>query len=178
MAARFSFIFALLLLIAAPALAWDSYIGRNMDAEVEAVPDGNTLVVKAGNGQSMTINFYGIGLPTPRQPYGPQARAYLAEMLPVGRKVTLMTINETDDGAINALVQVADQSINTRLITDGLAWVNRHTCKAFFCRRMHIAENTARQARRGLWSLNIPTPPWQWGEPARSDTSQGLQNDR
>ncbi|MBD5642093.1 MAG: thermonuclease family protein, partial [Desulfovibrio sp.] len=61
------------------------------------------------------------------------------------------------------LVQVQDRSVNNRLVSDGLAWVDRSTCKAFFCRRWHIEEHLAQKDRRGIWSLNMSTPPWQWG---------------
>lgn len=166
-------ILALALLFASPALAWDNYIGRNLDVKVEDVPDGNVINVKQSNGKNLSIGFYGIGIPTLRQPYGREARTYLLRMLPKGKKATLTTINETDEGIVNALVQVADQSINTRLVADGLAWVDRKTCKALFCRRMHIAENTARQERRGIWGLNMATPPWQWGEQERKGNMYG-----
>lgn len=164
---------AIFLPLAAPALAWDNYIGRNMDVVVEAVPDGSSLSVKNSDGDPMNISFYGISIPTGRQPYGREARAFLAKMLPRGSKVTLTTINENDEGIVYALVQAADQSINTRLVADGLAWVDRKTCKALFCRRMHIAENTARQERRGIWSLNMSTPPWQWGKIQQKDMPNG-----
>jgi len=171
MIARVLCLFALAFSFAAPAAAWDNYIGRNMDVEVASVPDGNVLTVKNDDGKKLSISFYGIGIPTKRQPYGAQAHDYLAKTLPPGAKATLTTINEDDEGIISALVQVADESINTRLVASGLAWVDRKTCKALFCRRMHIAENTAREERLGIWGLNMSTPPWQWGEQNKKGTS-------
>ncbi len=166
MIARFLALAALAVLCAQPACAWDNYIGRNLDVEIETAPDGNAMHVLT-DGKSMAISLYGISIPTDRQPFGPQAKAYLAKILPKGAKATLTTINENDEGIVSALVQVADKSVNTRLVADGLAWVDRKTCKALFCRRMHIAENTARKERKGLWSLNMSTPPWQWGEQSK-----------
>lgn len=155
----------LLLGIASPAFSWETYVGKTMDVEMVGVPAGNILTVKQGNGKELTINFYGVGIPTLKQPYGNEAHSLLSSILPKGRKVTLTTVNETDDGVINALVQVNDRSVNNQLISEGLGWVDRRTCKAFFCRRWHIEEHLAQKERRGIWSLNMSTPPWQWGEP-------------
>lgn len=163
--AAFTFAF---LVFCGPASAWDSYIGRDMDVELVNVRPGNVLTVKDG-ATELAISFYGIGIPTARQPYGNQAHALIRKLLPAGSRLTLTTVNQTDDGIINALVQVADISVNTRLIADGLAWLDRKTCKAFFCRRMQITENTAREKRRGIWGMNMATPPWQWGEADKGD---------
>ena len=71
-------------------------------------------------------------------------------------------MGEDDKGAVSALVQVAGTSVNYQLLVEGLAWVNRSTCKAMFCRRWYIQEHQAVVDRRGLWGLNMSTPPWQW----------------
>lgn len=155
---------ALFVAMASQSLAWETYVGRSLEAEVLGAPAGNVLSVRQKNGKELSITFYGIGIPTLRQPMGREAQALLAKMLPKGAKVTLTTVNEGEDGLVSALVQVADRSVNNRLVSEGLAWVDRSICKAFFCRRWHIEEHLAQTERRGLWALNISTPPWQWGE--------------
>lgn len=147
-----------------PALAWETYIGRNMSARIVDVPAGNILLVRGENDREVAIRFYGIGVPTLKQPLGNEAHALLKNILPPGAKVTLTTVNEDEEGIINALVQINDRSVNNRLVSEGLAWVDRSTCKAFFCRRWHIEEHLAQKERRGIWGLNFSTPPWQWGE--------------
>ena len=52
-------------------------------------------------------------------------------------------------GAVNSLGEV-------------LAWVDRQKCRAVFCRRWLIQEHQAVLDKRGIWGLNIGTPPWQW----------------
>lgn len=152
------------LALAQEALAWETYIGRNMTARVVEVPANNIMLVQDASGKELAIRFYGIGVPTSRQPLGKEAHALLAQILAPGTKIILTTVNEDKDGLINALVQVQDRSVNNRLVAEGLAWVDRSTCKAFFCRRWHIEEHLAQKERRGIWGLNIGTPPWQWGE--------------
>lgn len=156
--------FAICLLVASTCCAWETYIGRNMSVRIISVPAANVLRVRDSAGKELAIRFYGIGVPTPRQPLGDEAHALLNQILAPGTKATLTTVNEDQDGVINALVQVQDRSVNNRLVSEGLAWVDRSTCKAFFCRRWHIEEHIAQKERRGIWGLRISTPPWQWGE--------------
>lgn len=149
-----------------PANAWEMYSGRKLVVYVRELEAGNTLMVSESRsgGNIFPIRFYGIGIPSERQPFGPEAHAALTAMLTPGTKLNITTVNEDQTGIINALVQLSDHSVNNRLVGEGLAWVDRSTCKAFFCRRWHIQESLAIKERKGLWSLNINTPPWQWGE--------------
>lgn len=161
--ARIIFLVSIFCALAMPARAWETYVGRSMTVKMEAPADGNVIKVMDG-GKELAVSFYGIGIPTLRQPMGKRAREVLAQMLPRGAKVTLTTVNQNDEGVISALVQVNDRSVNNLLVSEGLAWVDRGSCKAFFCRRWHIEEHLAQQERRGIWSVNVSTPPWQWGE--------------
>lgn len=168
-------LFALILLAAGviwfnatPAQAWEMYSGRNLVVYVRGIDEGNTITVSENSrksGRDFSIRLYGIGIPTLKQPFGKQAHEELTQLLAPGVKILITTVNEDQTGAINALVQLDDRSVNNRLIEDGLAWVDRSTCKAFFCRRWHIQESLAIRDKKGLWALNLPTPPWQWGEP-------------
>lgn len=156
-----------LILFPSSVWCWESYSGRNLVAYVRSVEAGNIILVNESRWNkknTFPIRFYGIGIPTEKQPFGSEARAELKKLLPDGQKLLLTTVNEQPDGVVNALVQVNDRSVNNQLLELGLAWVDRFTCKAFFCRRWHIQENLAIKAKRGVWSLNISTPPWQWGE--------------
>lgn len=149
------------------ALAWENYAGRTLIAYLREVNEGNILLVNESRWSKkndFSIRFYGIGIPTERQPFGSRAHEEILKLLPKGQKLLLTTVNENSNGIISALVQVDDRSVNNQLLDLGLAWVDRSTCKAFFCRRWHIQESLAIKEKRGLWSLSIPTPPWQWSE--------------
>ena len=140
------------------ACAWDAYVVR--------VEDGNTISVseRPGREQSTVIlRFYGIDAPSLNQPFGREARDFLLRLMPKGTKVSVDSVGEDDHGTVSALVQVAGTSVNYQLLVEGLAWVSRPTCKAMFCRRWYIQEHQAVVGRRGLWGLNMSTPPWQWG---------------
>ncbi|MBO4300399.1 MAG: thermonuclease family protein [Desulfovibrio sp.] len=131
-----------------------------------SVEDGNTVTVsKSPDAQKAdhVLRFYGVTAPTLRQPCGKEALAFLHQVLPKGTSVGVDVISEEKDGPMRALVQLRGDTVNYQMVTQGLAWVNRQECKAVFCRRWYIQEHQAVQERRGIWRLNIGTPPWQWG---------------
>lgn len=149
-----------MVLAVSPATAdttWDAYVVR--------VEDGNTVSVSTKRNSDepeMVLLFYGIEAPSLSQPYGPQAQAYLQSVMPKGAKVGVEAVGQSESGPITALVQVGGDSINYKLVMEGLAWVDRQKCRAIFCRRWLIQEHQAVVDRRGVWGLNMSTPPWQW----------------
>ncbi|MDE5880041.1 MAG: thermonuclease family protein [Desulfovibrio sp.] len=130
------------------------------------VEEGNLIAVAGRWGKKTTdytISLYGIGIPTEAQPFGREARARLLGLLPPGARVIGSIVGKGEGGVVHALVQVDGRSVNNLLVDEGLAWVDRATCKAMLCRRWHIEEHSAIKERRGIWSLNMSSPPWQWG---------------
>lgn len=143
----------------AEPLIWDGFVQR--------IETGNTVIVaksRAHDAPGVPVSFYGVQAPSSRQPFGPEAYARLMQLMPPGTPVTVKGAYTANSGIVSALVQVSGSSVNYLLVTEGLAWVDRQTCKAIFCRRWHLEENKAIRARRGIWSLNVGTPPWQWGQ--------------
>ena len=142
-----------------------AYAATTWDAYVVQVEDGNTVTVSTKMGSEepdAVLLFYGIDAPSLSQPYGPQAQAYLQAMMPRGTKVGVEVVGQLEAGPMTALVQVGGDSVNYKLVMEGLAWVNRQKCRAVFCRRWLIQEHQAVVDRRGIWGLNLSTPPWQW----------------
>ena len=168
---RLAFLAAFLpaLLWAEPALAWETITPHKATAYVLRVEEGNLIAVTGmwgGKKPDYTVSLYGIGMPTEEQPFGRETRAALLRLLPPGAKVILSIVGSEAEGVVSALVQVEGRSVNNLLVADGLAWVDRATCKAMLCRRWHIQEHSAIKERRGVWSLNLASPPWQWGAQA------------
>ena len=153
------------LFCAQAAHAWEAFTPRKTTAYVVEVEEGNLIAVASRWGKKSgdyTISLYGIGMPTEDQPFGREARATLLRLLPPGARVIVSIVGE-GAGVVYALVQVEGRSVNNLLVDEGLAWVDRATCKAMLCRRWHIEEHSAIKDRRGIWSLNMTSPPWQWG---------------
>ena len=164
---RLAFLAALLatFLGAGTALAWEAFTPRKTTAYVVRVEEGNLIAVASRWGKKApdyTISLYGIGMPTEGQPFGKEARETLLGLLPAGARVIVSIVGE-GAGVVYALVQVEGRSVNNLLVDQGLAWVDRATCNAMLCRRWHIEEHSAIKDRRGIWSLNMSSPPWQWG---------------
>lgn len=148
----------ILFLAAMPALA------RNMF--VVEVKDGNTITVSAWPNSGVvdaTVRLYGVSSPSLGQPFGPEARKFLQERMPPGKRIEIDTVAKEGGDAESALVQLGGHSINYLLITKGLAWVNRQQCTAGYCRRWYIEEHRAVKAKLGVWSVGVDTQPWQWG---------------
>lgn len=144
--------------LCSPVHAWTGYVYR--------VEDGDTIMVsreEKGQGEQSLVRLYGIDAPALNQPYAKEARAFLEQLLPKGTEVNIEETSVEDNGILTGLVQVKGSSVNYLLLIEGLAWVDRSTCKALFCRRWHIQEHRAREQEKGLWGLKLSTPPWQWG---------------
>ena len=118
------------------------------------VEDGNTISVssKRNSEEDLTVlRFYGIDAPSQNQPFGPEALQRLAQIMPRGTKVTFDPVGRSESGTVSALVQVGGTSVNYQLVVEGLAWVDRQTCRAIFCRRWMIQEHEAVVNKRGVW---------------------------
>ena len=62
-----------------------------------------------------------------------------------------------------AFIRVRDTLANEGLIREGLAWVFTRYCDRPICQGWKALEEEARKARRGLWSMPNPVPPWDLG---------------
>ncbi|MBR3664631.1 MAG: thermonuclease family protein [Desulfovibrio sp.] len=109
------------------------------------------------------VRMYGINMPSLRQPFGKEARAFLLKYLRKDEEVEISPVGEkNEEGLEEVLLQVSGHSLNYGLVDEGLAWVDRQTCKSSYCRRWYIVEHRAVTQRKGIWSLELETPPWQW----------------
>lgn len=147
------------------AWAWESYIAKSYTMYVKEITPDNLLIATTqsrSSGQLFSINFYGIGIPMANQPFADEAHRYLMGLLPKDAKITVTVVGNEEEGILNALVQHKDHSVNNSLIEQGYAWVERSSCKAFFCRRWYIQEHISVKEKRGIWSLNTTKAPWQW----------------
>ncbi|MDX6556225.1 MAG: micrococcal nuclease [Miltoncostaeaceae bacterium] len=134
-----------------------------LDARVERVVDGDTLVARAG-GERFRVRLLGIDTPesvAPDRPvecYGPEAARETARLLPSGTPVRL----ETDPtqyrvdyyGRLLAYVvpKAGGTPVNQRLVREGYAEVYVYRGREF--RRLPAfaaAERAARREGRGLW---------------------------
>jgi endonuclease YncB( thermonuclease family) len=143
--------------VVAPALAREGYVVRVEDDGAVVVSESRVL-----DDPAERYLFYGVEVPALHQPFGPESLAWLRGKLPRGTQVNLRSASRDSSGHLRALIQLGRDSINYQLLYQGLAWVNRAQCRAIFCRRWYIQEHQAVVEKRGLWSMTMSTPPWQW----------------
>ncbi|MBK6806120.1 MAG: thermonuclease family protein [Betaproteobacteria bacterium] len=93
-----------------------------------------------------------------KQPWSSRSRDALAARA-MHRDALVATRGTDGYGRTLARVAVDGVDLGEAQLRDGLAWVYRRYTKD---RAMIAIEDEARAARRGLWSLPDPEPPWAW----------------
>ena len=121
-------------------------------ASVMSVEDGDSVVVKTESEQ-IAVNLSGVDAPEMSQPGGLQARQFLSD-LTLGKTVTVRLTNRVDR---MARLEVAGIDVTEALVRAGMGW---HCPRYADDRDLTRAEAEARSAKRGLWSVAQPTPPW------------------
>ena len=154
----------------APLAARADFAGR-----VVGVVDGDTLTILDGSRQ-VRVRLWGIDAPERAQPWSGRSRESLAARA-MHRDANVATRGTDGYGRTLAGVVVDGVDLGEAQVRDGMAWVYRRYSKD---RAMIAFESDARAARRGLWSLPDPEPPWQFRErtsprsaPARAAAPEG-----
>lgn len=125
------------------------------------VPDGDGLIVEHA-GQQHTLRLYGLDAPEYDQPFGVDAKAWLASRV-FGTDVHVLPLgSDKYDRTIAQVLDSDGRSINYALVHRGLAW--HYAQFAPHDRLMAFLQADAQAAHRGLWSEPSPVPPWVWRE--------------
>ncbi len=137
--------------------------------QVVGVSDGDTLTLLVRNSE-IKVRLEFIDAPEKRQAFGDRAKRELSDLV-YAKRVTCersgfdrygRSLATCSDGAVN---------VNLEMVRRGMAWVFRRYAKnkvpAYF-----VAENDARQSKRGLWSDPNPVEPWKWREKRRNSGKQ------
>jgi micrococcal nuclease len=130
-------------------------------AEIEAVIDGDTVVVKV-NGKSEHARLIGINTPEtvdrnkPVECHGPEASALTKELLPKGTTVRLERDTEARDVYGRLLVYIYRSSdslfVNREIALRGEAYELSIAPNITRATEIRQAVDEARSAGRGLWS--------------------------
>lgn len=105
------------------------------------------------------IRLAEIDAPELDQPYGPEARDALRDILDSGLLIITPTGRDFY-GRTLAHLTVDGQDVERTLISIGAAWCYvRYLPRDSDCPRR---EATARAEHRGVWSAPDPVPPWEW----------------
>lgn len=129
-------------------------------ARVNHVYDGDTLAVQDGHGYHHRIRLASIDAPELKQPWGIEARAYLATKINQ-RYVTVKLLTKDKYGREIANVFYHDEDINRHMVEKGLAW---HYKDFDHNPEYGAVELESRKEHRGLWCSYKPMEPWVWRE--------------
>lgn len=133
-----------------------------VSAQILEVHDGDTVIAQIAHGRPFRVRLNGIDAPELSQPYGLESRDHLrAEVL--GQPVILDMSRLDLYGRMVARILHDSKDENLEQIRGGFAWCYRkylrdlsQTNRAAYS----DAEDTARAASCGLWSLPTPLEPW------------------
>ena len=137
-------------------------------AHVTGVSDGDTITVLTHDKQKIKIRLYGIDCPEMGQAWGNRAKQATSDAV-FGKQVIVQPIETDRYGLTVAIVLMPDgESLNERLVRDGLAWVYPQFCKLdAICYPLRRLEQSVRMSQRGLWIDKNPVPPWEWRKKER-----------
>ncbi len=124
-----------------------------------AIVDGDTFKAKV-QGAVMDFRLQAVDAPERDQPYGVEATSELAKL--VRSRELLFVYDDVDRyGRIVARVWVGNVDVNLEMISRGAAWFDSEYANDD---ELYHAEQQAREAKRGLWSLlqHKRVEPWVW----------------
>ena len=145
-----------LIFIAACALstAWGSEL-----CTVYGVSDGDTIKVRCGEGEQVTIRLSGIDAPEKAQPYGQRSKEALSALC---YQVQATITPKTKDryGRTVADVECRGKDAGAEQVRTGMAWVYVKYAKGY--EALYPLQEAAKAVRLGLWADPAPEPPWEW----------------
>ncbi|MDH5327634.1 MAG: thermonuclease family protein [Gammaproteobacteria bacterium] len=121
------------------------------------VADGDTITILNGK-QKTKVRLAEIDAPESKQPYGKKAKQALAGWI-AGKMVTVEPVGKDRYGRTIGKVYLDNRYINAAMVEAGYAWFYRKYGKD---KNLLELESQARSARRGIWSVAHPIPPWEW----------------
>lgn len=128
---------------------------------VVAIADGDTLTARCGEPgayQQVKVRISAIDAPEKRQDFGNVSRQHLAALC-FQEKATITPKVRDRYGRTVADVECRGQDAGTEQVRSGLAWVYTRYAKGYAS--LPPLEADAREARRGLWSVEAVAP-WEW----------------
>lgn len=140
-----------------------------LEGESIAVQDGDSFILRTGDGRKLRIRIEGIDAPEKGQAFADVSRRHLAGLLR-GRSLRLEVRKLDRYGRRVARVHAGETDVGLAQLQAGLAWFYRRyqseqepTVRRAYAR----AEARARDAGLGLWREEAPLPPWEQRRLAR-----------
>jgi micrococcal nuclease len=158
--------------------ATDGHAARTIEAVVQAVYDGDTILLVTRESNRFKTRLYGIDAPETAkpdksgQPFGAAAKKALRSKI-LGRKVTAEIIDVDQYQRAVAVVRYVGRDINREMVAEGMAWAYRQFLQGPYASEYLSAEARARAQRTGLWQETNPRPPWEFRQPPHGGLHTG-----
>lgn len=146
-----------LALLACPSIADAQLVGK-----VVGVHDGDTLTLRTAT-DTVKVRLAGIDAPELRQDFGTKSKQALSALV-FGQIVQIGDGGQDKYGRTIGEVFVAGRRVSVAMVAAGMAWQYRRYDQS---PELAAAEADARAARRGLWAMPNPVPPWEWRRQGR-----------
>jgi endonuclease YncB( thermonuclease family) len=132
----------------------DSNPAGDIRAAVEYVVDGDTFVIEQ-SGIPMTIDLEGVNAPDMQQPYGPEAKHHLENLI-LSKALVINVQRDVAYQHITAQVLIDGVDINAVMVHDGYAWADEGYT---YSTNLVETQKIARKQKIGLWQQKSPKNP-------------------
>lgn len=166
-----------LALVAACQFASGAANAEVIVGRVVKVTDGDTITVLDASNTQHKIRLAGIDAPEKKQPFGRVSQESLAEMV-AGKSVSVETDKLDRYARAIGVVMVGGVDVNREQVERGLAWWYRaYAREQSLAERIAYAraEEAARRAQRGVWSVTDAIAPWDWRQAVRQGGQLGAE---
>lgn len=134
-------------------------------AYVEKMPDGDTVTVRYGAGQSVRVRVFAIDCPESKQNFGPDA-GRIGRGLIFQTYVTLLVQTTDRYGRLVAEVIMQDgRDFGREMLRRGAAW---HYTAYDKRQELDALQVEAKRNRVGLWAFDRPQAPWDYRKRQRA----------
>lgn len=131
---------------------------KTLTGKVVGITDGDTVTVYTGQGKPIKLRLEGIDAPESKQDFGDASKRHLSGLV-FNKNVVIHSTGKDRYGRTLGVLHVSDKNVNAMMIRDGFA---RHYKQYSSDPELADAEQSARAARRGLWSMANPVAPWEF----------------
>jgi len=143
----------------------ESYINATLDKVI----DGDTLIVKMTDGTLVELDLYGIDAPELDQPFGESAKKTIESASTKLSKDGILKLKFVGDPIEKKVILYTNFEVNQLQINSGLAWADKENYHDYV-----TGQNIAQANCRGMWknsssctgmtANNEPIEPWVWRE--------------
>lgn len=131
---------------------------REQTGMVVKIVDGDTFDILTVEKSTLRIRMNGIDCPERKQDFYQSAKNALAGYI-FKKDVKLIITGRDRNKRIIATVYRDGENINLSMIQNGYAWhYKKYSTDTVYAK----AEQQARLARKGLWRMDHPIPPWDY----------------